>query len=1428
MAMDDPARPDPLPDSAGTPPAAAPALRRRWRRPLAWGLALLAAGLVLLAVGLRQAWHSPSSLPWLLQQVPGLQVQGLRGSLDGSELTADRIDWTLPGGAGTLQIERLAISGLEWQAWWRPEEHGGAWASMTIRALRASAVTFRSGAPAPQKPSAPTSLRLPIALQVGDAVIDRLQVDALPSVRAIHAALKLGTAQGTAHELTLAGADLENAHVEGRLRVGADAPLQVAMQLQARSIQGAAWRAQAGLAGPVGRLHADAELQGEARGSHAAPSAKASATLQPWAAWPLADLRLQTRQLDLASLSAHWPETSLDGEATVDTSGLERPGSARVGLNNTRPGRHDLGRLPIKRLIATLSALPRQPDHVDIQSFEMLLADGQADAGRITGQGQWREGALDLALQVSELAAARLDAREAALRVSGTVGLKATGLSGPASAARASVQGRLTGQATDGSGLPMLLQIDADAGADHLLLRQAEASAGTARAALTGEARHEAAGWHVVGKGRLEQFDPRPWWRGSPGSAWSQGPHRFSGQLDADLLWRGTLPPGDGVPWERWLQQLAGKADLTVAPSVLAGVPVSGEIHLASQANGVRAQAELQAGGNSASISGLGGLGAGGRAGSVTDAADHWQVKAQAPRLATLGPLLRLVADLAPDAAPWLPSAGQVDVDATLDGRWPDLRSAGRLQAQGWRSPSARVDRADATWQVGQVGQVGQANAPAPPTAAAGQATPPLSLDLRAQGLEIGGQRIDRIEGKLSGTSRDHQWRLLADSPLRPPAWTDSLLGDSGTGSRLEVEGRGSWVASGSGEGAGKRWLMQGLQLRGGARDARGNSRPWLLAQDVSAELQLDAQGRPLALRASPGRLQVLSTALRWQQAEWQAASAAIGPAARLNLSAELERLDLASVLKRLQPAVGWGGDLSLSGRIEVHAGERFDADVALGRADGDLSVTDELGITQPLGLSELRLVLGAHDGVWQFAQGLSGVQIGQMAGAQVIRTTPGARWPAAGAPLQGVVEASVANLGVWGLWVPPGWRLAGSLHTSASIAGNVGAPTISGRMQGKGLGARNLLQGIVLSDGELDLALEGDRARVDRLSFKGGDGRLEITGDATLGATPSARLKLLADHFRLLGRIDRRVVASGQAIAELDAQRLKLDGRFVLDEGLIDVSQGDAPELDSDVRVLPRAGSVPVRNADERPAVAPMPTPLRNAQVAVVIDLGKALRLRGRGIDTGVVGELQVSSPGGLVALNGTVRADHGSYVAYGQKLAISRGDIVFTGPAGNPRLDVLATRPNLDVEVGVAITGTAQAPRIRLVSQPEMADIDKLSWLVLGRSPDGLGRTDTALLQRAAIALLAGEGKAPTDEFLGRLGLTDFSVRQTEGTVRETIVSLGKQLSSRWYVGYERSLNATSGTWQLIYRVAQRFTLRAQTGETTAFDLIWQWRFN
>ena len=153
----------------------------------------------------------------------------------------------------------------------------------------------------------------------------------------------------------------------------------------------------------------------------------------------------------------------------------------------------------------------------------------------------------------------------------------------------------------------------------------------------------------------------------------------------------------------------------------------------------------------------------------------------------------------------------------------------------------------------------------------------------------------------------------------------------------------------------------------------------------------------------------------------------------------------MAPLLARLQPDIGWGGDLTLAGRIDVHAAERFDAEVVLARSGGDLRIADESGVAQSLGIDELRLAFSAHDGTWRFAQGLAGRQIGEMAGAQVVRTSAQSRWPAADAGLEGVLQMHVANLGAWGVWVPPGWRLGGNLRMSASLGGRFGAPELRG-----------------------------------------------------------------------------------------------------------------------------------------------------------------------------------------------------------------------------------------------------------------------------------------------------------------------------------------------------------------------------------------------
>jgi translocation and assembly module TamB len=272
----------------------------------------------------------------------------------------------------------------------------------------------------------------------------------------------------------------------------------------------------------------------------------------------------------------------------------------------------------------------------------------------------------------------------------------------------------------------------------------------------------------------------------------------------------------------------------------------------------------------------------------------------------------------------------------------------------------------------------------------------------------------------------------------------------------------------------------------------------------------------------------------------------------------------------------------------------------------------------------------------------------------------------------------------------------------------------------------------------------------------------------------------------------------------------------------LVDISRGDAPTLGDDVTVRRRGDAA-------RPAGTAPPNPPRAVDLRLAVNLGERFRLRGRGIDTRLAGDLALTTPAGKLTAYGEIRTERGTYDAYGQKLAIERGVITFVGDIANPRLDIVAVRANTDARVGVNVGGSAQAPRIRLFSDPELPATDKLALLVTGRSYDSLGGTETLMLQRAALALLAGEGGGSDRFDVARiLQLDELSVRQSDGAVRETVVTLGKQISDRVYVGYERGLNAAAGNFQLIYRIAQRFTLRAQSGEDPAVDLIWVFRWN
>ena len=1013
---------------------------------------------------------------------------------------------------------------------------------------------------------------------------------------------------------------------------------------------------------------------------------------------------------------------------------------------------------------------------------------------------------------------------------------------------------------------PLRLAVDGRADANDIDIRQFVAASGKARAEGSAQLSRTAADapWQVAGKASLRDFDPAPWLPPALAPAWQRS---GTNRLNANANWDIVLPappaaPGaggaaaparapaaaktaggakDASPLAA-LAGLRGTASVSIADSQLAGLPLKAEATLRSTAAGdtMQVAASLDAAGNAAGIDGTLDLRGDG-------AADRWKITADAPALARLAPVLQL-AGLQGTTAD---VSGALTADARVTGRWPRVSSQGSASARQLQAGGATgfsVGEVALNWQLGTA------------------ADAPVRLDLDLKQVRAGEARVDSAGAQLQGTAAAHTLGLKAQLRGGPPAWVaqvqDALATAGAPGATATGVARPATPAAVPAPGERTVVDLQargGLDLRGDAPRWRGTLQqlvaasslagraPWASLQNVDIDVQAAGPKTPARAAVSPGRATVLGAALRWDRIAWQGA---LGKEPqRLDARFEAGPLPVAPILRTLQSDFGWGGDLRIGATAVVKSTPQVKVDVVVQRVAGDLSVTDEAG-TRTLGLTDLRLAVEADDGVWRFSQAFAGGRLGASAGAVTVRTSPQAFWPTPESPMQGVLEAHVTDLGAWGAWIPAGWRLAGRVDTTASIGGRFGAPEIAGNVTGSNLGVRNVLEGINVTDGDLKISLAGDTARIERFVFKGGDGTLRIEGGARLGSglaarpsattpgaappvapPPRAELTIIAERFRLLARVDRRIVVSGRSKLVLDGNKVDLAGRFKVDEGLVDFTRSDAPSLSDDVVVI-RTGDKPDPNAAAKARSGAAAAPF-DVSLALVVSLGDNLKLRGRGIDTGLAGELRISAPGGKLTVNGSVSTVGGTYTAYNQKLNIERGVITFDGGIENPRLDIQAMKATAatdttDVRVGVLVSGTAVAPRVRLYSEPEMSDTDKLSYLVIGRAPDGLGGTELAILQQAAVALLAGEGEGATTKFTKAIGLDALSVRQgSGGDLQSAIVTVGKQLSSRWYVGYERGLNATAGNFQLVYRLARRLTIRGQSGLDNSVDVIWTWRW-
>ncbi|AMO94182.1 hypothetical protein CFter6_1478 [Collimonas fungivorans] len=674
-----------------------------------------------------------------------------------------------------------------------------------------------------------------------------------------------------------------------------------------------------------------------------------------------------------------------------------------------------------------------------------------------------------------------------------------------------------------------------------------------------------------------------------------------------------------------------------------------------------------------------------------------------------------------------------------------------------------------------------------------------LAVSLDGRGLHSSDMALDKLSLNLSGTYAAHTLKLDSSGTLR------------GKPLHLTMAAQGQLSESKTGYG----WQGQVSELQN-----QGTPRISL--------------GAPLAISADAGRLVLGATRLTVADAQIDLKDFSYDNG-KIRSAGAINALNVATILGLAHefgaPEIPLKTDLVLDSSWDFSLAETVAGYLQIARRGGDLRVNPGRGDVS-LGLSELKLRADLLAGQIKLDGQLAASRIGTLsAQLQLALQHSGSSWTVSdSSALSGQAKLQVPQLKSMGALIGPQVALDGSLALDLNLAGQLGKPMLSGKVAGDQLAVTLFDQGIKLKDGTARLNLADNVVDLQQLEFHGGDGTIRATGRLQLGHdNPDLTANVVADHLQLFASPDRQLMLSGQAKIANVKEQLHVDGKFTVDKALFDLPKSSAPVLGDDVIIVrkeSKARATPLTEQEKLAKAAQKPaggaTPVMNVEV----DFGSDFRFRGSGADLLLRGAMQVrSEPYQPLRATGTIRVASGSYEVFGRKLAIERGLINFQGPIDNPNINILAMKRNQEVEAGAEITGNPSNLRVKLVSEPNVSDEEKLSWLMFGHGSDS-----SALGQRQA----AGQALALLGNYGGKkiaqgIGFDEFSIGSSDsGIENEQVVSLGKVITEKINLGYEQSLTSAASILKLTWQFSRRWSMVMRGGTINGLEVLYNLRFD
>jgi len=415
-------------------------------------------------------------------------------------------------------------------------------------------------------------------------------------------------------------------------------------------------------------------------------------------------------------------------------------------------------------------------------------------------------------------------------------------------------------------------------------------------------------------------------------------------------------------------------------------------------------------------------------------------------------------------------------------------------------------------------------------------------------------------------------------------------------------------------------------------------------------------------------------------------------------------------------------------------------------------------------------------------------------------------------AALSGSFKTKVDDLSIFDDLNPEYDNLKGQLNVDMSLTGTVNDPALIGRITLDQSSVELPSLGLILT--EMKVNAQGSLEKGIELSYQAKSGKGNLIGGGQFVVKDDnwqmdANLK--ASDAELVNLPEAYVVASTDLSFSMNATSSLVKGSVTIPEAELAPLQFNMPVTPSkDVIVL-------TNNAPEAEKKL-FPTLL---DINVV--LGDKVKIAAVGFNSRLTGKLQVTGDTSKILLGtGAIVIKDGKYTAYGQKLAVDNGQILFSGAAlDNPQLDVKALRKGDGFTAGLHVQGAANNPQITLFSIPTMSQDNILAYIVLGRPIGEASVADAALLASAATGLGIKGGNQIGDRIASTFGLDNVGIKGDGG--EDTAVQIGKYLSPKLYLGYGIGIFEPVSTVIMRYKLSKIWSLKAESGIETSVDFLY-----